>query len=168
MFVREIFLCPQVWRKKLIEIKFQNIKVRKIQRQKLRFAFKQSNENRNHAKETAHKYLANSLLHFSIHTEHASISCCSREHFLFDFEPLHDVRRFLYLSREKSERKGKVETKKTLHTHWTSVSRSLCCCCKPTFLVDSNEHSVLDFRFTVIQSSSVFLNGRRLAPYFPS
>lgn len=56
---------------------------------------------RNHANEKALKYLAISLLSTPIHSEHAALSCCSREHFQFDFELLHDVLRFIHLSREE-------------------------------------------------------------------
>lgn len=78
-------------------------------------------KNRNHANETARKYLAISLLSTSIHSEHAAISCEQREH-SFDFEPLHDVcsqrATILYLSREYEETR-----KKTKRMRYTPIER---------------------------------------------
>lgn len=115
--------------------------------------------------------LSHSLLHF-IHSEHASPSWCSREHFLFDFELLHDVRRFcfLYLSRDsKSKRKGDVEMKKKLYTpiEFAAVDFSTCCCCR-RFLVDSTERRVCRVYFSVIQSEGIFKQQSWLAPLSPS
>lgn len=99
---------------------------------------KKKQQNFNHANETAIKYFAISLSSTSIQSEHASISCCSREHFLFDFELLHDVqwKKYLVEETECGERGERKKTKRenTLHTHWIECGFlvvppiSRCCC----------------------------------------
>lgn len=77
------------------------------------------------------KISAISLASTSIHSEHASISCVSREHFLFStLNSCDDVRRSpLYLS-SRSERKVGTKRKKTkCFTHPLNVDFSSCCCC---------------------------------------
>lgn len=65
----------------------------------------------------SNQILAISLSSTSIHSEHASISCCSREHFLLDFEPSHDVSDdvfHFFIKRREAKRSGNDE--KTLYT----------------------------------------------------
>lgn len=116
-------------------------------------------QKRNHANETAHKYRAVSLASTSIHSEHASISCCSRERLCFDFELLHDVHRFIFIKRRREKR----NEEKTLYT--PIECGFLVAFVFVGLLVDSVECRVTVFfamRCNTI-SRRVFLNGLTIA-----